>query len=249
MGFLCIFPLFFQNEKKTQKSKGKKISGFDCYSSLPYALRVIACTNSTFSSSSSPSATRGWSRFSPASPPRVLYLASRYRFLAKTFWTRISSPRATRSSLCCKVRKVMELISDAFWQTSDFTHFDIWESVLTWSLGLLTWPLRLCLDPISDTRSRPHLIRDSVLTGFLIYFHFSVRSGNQKHELDRTETIQDNLNPVFEKKIMVDYFFEERQVGERIGWPIGEEAIVTADWVCKLMINSVCYDCESRMWL
>ena len=39
-----------------------------------------------------------------------------------------------------------------------------------------------------------------------------VLTGGHKQELDRTETIQDDLNPVFEKKIMVDYFFEERQV-------------------------------------
>ena len=40
----------------------------------------------------------------------------------------------------------------------------------------------------------------------------AVLTGGHKQELDRTETIQDDLNPVFEKKIMVDYFFEERQV-------------------------------------
>ena len=45
-----------------------------------------------------------------------------------------------------------------------------------------------------------------------IYLIPLVQSDRQRHELGRTETIQDNLNPVFEKKLIVDYFFEERQV-------------------------------------
>ena len=46
----------------------------------------------------------------------------------------------------------------------------------------------------------------------------------RRQELGRTETIQDNLNPVFEKKFMIDYFFETRQVtladvhGYRLPW-------------------------------
>ncbi|XP_012938901.1 copine-8 [Aplysia californica] len=34
----------------------------------------------------------------------------------------------------------------------------------------------------------------------------------QTHEIGRTETIKDNLNPDFVKKFIVDYFFEERQI-------------------------------------
>merc|ERR1712154_506938 len=34
----------------------------------------------------------------------------------------------------------------------------------------------------------------------------------QTHEIGRTETIQDSLNPDFVKKFIVDYFFEERQL-------------------------------------
>jgi len=39
-------------------------------------------------------------------------------------------------------------------------------------------------------------------------------NGRQRNEVGRTETINDNLNPVFEKKFLIDYFFEERQVLE-----------------------------------
>ena len=56
------------------------------------------------------------------------------------------------------------------------------------------------------------LITNYLSNDLVILCFISVITGGQKQELDRTETIQDNLNPVFEKKIMVDYFFEERQV-------------------------------------
>jgi len=39
-------------------------------------------------------------------------------------------------------------------------------------------------------------------------------NGNKYNEIGRTETINDNPNPVFEKKFHIDYFFEERQVLE-----------------------------------
>ena len=62
------------------------------------------------------------------------------------------------------------------------------------------------------------IIRNFGVFIFLIFNAFSNNviilavQSNQRHELGRTETIQDNLNPVFEKKLIVDYFFEERQV-------------------------------------
>ena len=58
------------------------------------------------------------------------------------------------------------------------------------------------------------LIQNEIVTHRLlnILLSISVQPDGRRHELGRTETIQDNLNPVFEKKLIVDYFFEERQV-------------------------------------
>ena len=40
----------------------------------------------------------------------------------------------------------------------------------------------------------------------------SIQRNGQWYEIGRTETIQDTLNPAWEKKFVVDYSFEERQV-------------------------------------